>query len=465
MGWKYKLPLFILFVALGFGYFMNMILNPELITEPPSDIEDGVGWWGRGLPEVSGSKLDTSVRKFRVNVSDDVLGDLKTRLQNTRFVDRVEDAGFHYGFDSDYMKQVQRYWLEKYSWRDAEKRLNQFDQFLTNIEGIDVHFLHVKPKLKPGQKAKPLMVVHGWPGSIYEFHKILPMLTDPTSHGGSSDDVFEVICPSIPGYGFSEAPHKQGFAAYAAARIFNKLMLRLGFKEYYTQGGDWGSIITLNMAIMYPSNVKGYHANMAAQSSLKSFLYPFLGQYLPSIFLPDPRDQEQLLPFKDLIVGLLLETGYMHIQSTKPQTAGQGVNDSPIGLAAYILEKFSTWTKPEWRSLPDGGLTKAYTLDDLLTNVMIYWVNGNIASSMRLYKEEIGGNSRDYHTTHANLVPTGFASFPEELFFNIETVLRHFNPNLVSFSYMPRGGHFAAFQEPQLLVDDIRQFIRKVEAL
>ncbi|XP_041472191.1 epoxide hydrolase 1-like [Lytechinus variegatus] len=461
MGWK--LTLFIVLSAVAVGYIIHSSLNPPLKAAPPSDIGDE--WWGRGLPEVSGSKQDTSVRKFRVNVSDEVLNDLDARLRNTRFVDRVEDAAFRYGFDSDYMKQVQRYWLERYSWRDAEKRLNQFDQFLTNIEGIDVHFVHVKPKLKPGQKAKPIIIVHGWPGSIYEFYKMIPMLTDPLSHGGSAEDIFEVICPSIPGYGFSEAPHKQGFAAYAAAGIFNKLMLRLGFDKYYVQGGDWGSIITLNMAIMYPSNVKGYHANMGAQSNLKSFLYPILGQYLPSIFLPDKRDQERLLPVTDRMLDLLQESGYMHIQATKPQTAGQGVNDSPIGLAAYILEKFSTWTIPQWRDLPDGGLTKSFTLDDLLTNVMIYWVNGNIASSMRLYKEELGGNSRKYHEIYANLVPMGYASFPNELFYNIRAVTKHYNPNLMSFNYMPRGGHFAAFEEPQLLAEDIRQFVRKVEAL
>ncbi|XP_071478170.1 epoxide hydrolase 1-like [Diadema antillarum] len=460
MGWK--TPIVILILAVVCGYLISFVLFPSLLTEPP---DVGSGWWGRGLPEVAGKEQDTSVRPFRINVSDEVLADLKERLEKTRFVDRLEDSAFHYGFNSDFMKQVQRYWLEKYSWRDAERTLNQYDQFLTNIEGIDVHFLHVKPKLKPGQKAKPLIIVHGWPGSVYEFYKILPMLTDPLSHGGTADDIFEVICPSIPGYGFSEAPHKQGFTVSQAARVFHKLMTRLGFEKYYVQGGDWGAAITYNMALIFPGNVKGIHTNMAVTMSMKSVVYPFIAGYFPSLLMPNKEEQDRFLPASQMWLFLLQETGYMHIQATKPDTVGQGVNDSPVGLAAYIMEKFSTWTDPAWRDLPDGGLTKVWTLDELLTNVMIYWVNGNIASSMRLYKEEIGGNSKQYELTHANMVPFGHAVFPHDLGMAPEWSLREYNPNLISYTLMPRGGHFAAFEEPRMLADDVRQFVRKVEAL
>ncbi|XP_072172243.1 epoxide hydrolase 1-like [Diadema setosum] len=460
MGWK--TPFVILVLAIVCGYFVSRLLSPNLLTEPP---DVGTGWWGRGLPEVAGKEQDTSVRPFRVNVSDKVLADLKERLEKTRFVDRLEDSAFHYGFNSDFMKQVQRYWLEKYSWRDAEKTLNHYDQFLTNIEGIDVHFLHVKPKLKPGQKAKPLIIVHGWPGSVYEFYKMLPMLTDPLSHGGTADDIFEVVCPSIPGYGFSEAPHKQGFSASEAGRLFHKLMGRLGFKKYYVQGGDWGSLITRNMAIMFPDHVKGVHNNMATLSNFKGLLYPIVAGFWPSLLMPKKEDQDRFLPFSSLFFFALQESGYTHIQATKPDTAGQGVNDSPVGLAAYIMEKFSTWTNKEWRDLPDGGLTKVWTLDELLTNVMIYWVNGNIASSMRLYKEELGGSSKKYEYSYANMVPYAYADFPHDLTHAAEWALKEANPNLVSYTIMPRGGHFAAFEEPRLLADDIRQFVRKVEAL
>eukprot|EP00057_Strongylocentrotus_purpuratus_P033828 XP_792956.4 PREDICTED: LOW QUALITY PROTEIN: epoxide hydrolase 1 [Strongylocentrotus purpuratus] len=392
MGWKFAV--IVLLLAVVMGYVFSLILTPTLKTETP---DAGDGWWAPGAPQSSGSKLeqDTSLRKFTVNVSNDLLADLNLRIRNARLIEPLDNSAFEYGFNAGYMRHLQQYWLENYSWRDAEKRLNQFDQFLTNIEGIDVHFLHVKPKLKPGQKAKPLIIVHGWPGSVYEFYKILPMLTDPTSHGGSSDDFFEVICPSIPGFGFSEAPHKQGFTAAAAARILNKLMLRLGFKQYYAQAGDVGTAITVNMAIMYPDNVKGLHNNDLAQVSVKSFVYPMVASFWPSFFLPNEEERNALLPLGERISFTIAELGYMYVFGTKPDSLAMALNDSPMGLASLILEKYSSWTNRNWKKLEDGGLTQAYSMDDLLTNVMIYWVNGNVASSVRLFKEEFVQVQRD----------------------------------------------------------------------
>ncbi|XP_063953777.1 epoxide hydrolase 1-like isoform X1 [Lytechinus pictus] len=350
-------------------------------------------------------------------------------------------------------------------WRDAEKQLNQFDQFLTNIEGIDVHFIHAKPKLKPGQKAKPIIIIHGWPGSVYEFHKIIPMLTDPTSHGGSSDDVFEVICPSIPGFGFSEAPHRKGFSVDNVARVMNKLMQRLGFKSYYAQGGDMGTAITVNMAIMFPDNVKGLHNNDLAQVSGKSFLYPMLANLWPSFFLPKEEERNALLGIGERIKFIITEMGYMYDFGTKPDSLAMALNDSPMGLASVILEKFSIWTNRNWRNFKDGGLTQAYSMDDLLTNVMIYWVNGNIASSVRLFKEEFGENAKGYHFEYSSRVPFGYACFPYEFMATSDWLMKIFHPRILHFTYFNDGGHFPAFQVPSLLAQDIREFVRKVEAL
>ncbi|NXS94197.1 HYEP hydrolase, partial [Jacana jacana] len=216
-------------------------------------IEMGDGWWGSGERPLKG-KEDESIRPFKIETSDKEIEDLHHRLEQTRYTPPLEGAAFHYGFNSNYLRKVVAYWRNQFDWRKQVEVLNKYPHFQTTIEGIDIHFIHVKPSYVPhGRAVQPLLMVHGWPGSFYEFYKIIPLLTEPASHGlNEGDVVFEVICPSIPGYGFSEAPHQKGFDSIATARIFHKLMNRLGFKQYYLQGGDWGSRITTNMAQMLP---------------------------------------------------------------------------------------------------------------------------------------------------------------------------------------------------------------------
>ncbi|XP_023369665.1 epoxide hydrolase 1, partial [Otolemur garnettii] len=332
--------------------------------------------------------------------------------------------------------------------------------------GLDIHFIHVKPPQLPSScSPKPLLMVHGWPGSFYEFYKIIPFLTDPKNHGLSDEHVFEVICPSIPGYSFSEASSKKGFDSVATARIFYKLMLRLGFQEFYIQGGDWGSLICTNMAQMVPRRVKGLHLNMAFVLRNFFILTVLLGRRFGGLFGYSKRDIELMYPFKEkFFYSIMRESGYMHIQSTKPDTVGCALNDSPVGLAAYILEKFSTWTNSEFRNLEDGGLERKYSLDDLLTNVMLYWTTGTIVSSQRYYKENLGqGLMAHKHERMKVHVPTGFAAFPSELLHAPEKWLKFKYPKLVSYSFMACGGHFAAFEEPELLAQDIRKFVSALE--
>ncbi|KAM6218001.1 epoxide hydrolase 1 isoform 2-T2 [Rhynchocyon petersi] len=422
------------------------------------------GWWGPGTKPTTGE--DESIRPFRVETSDQEIKDLHYRLDNVRLSPPVENACFHYGFNSNYLKKVIGYWRNTFDWRKQVEILNQYPHFKTKIEGLDIHFIHVKPPHLPaGRTAKPLLMVHGWPGSFYEFYKIIPLLTDPKSHGLSDEHIFEVICPSIPGYAYSEASSKKGLDTVATARIFYKLMLRLNFQEFYIQGGDWGSLICTNMAQMVPRHVKGLHLNMAFVLKNQYFLTLLLGPRFQGLFGRTQRDIELLYPMKEKILNSVMrESGYMHIQSTKPDTVGCALNDSPVGLAAYILEKFSTWTNSEFRNLEDGGLERKFSLDDLLTNIMLYWTTESIVSSQRFYKENLGqGFNVHRHERMKAYVPTGFAAFPSELLHVPQDLVRAKFPRLCSYSYMPRGGHFAAFEEPELLAQDIRKFVGLVE--
>ncbi|XP_069464798.1 epoxide hydrolase 1 [Ambystoma mexicanum] len=428
-------------------------------------LEMGDGWWGEGQePE---TEEDRTLYPFKVENSEEMLKDLFSRIDQTRWTEPLENARFHYGFNSTYLRKVASYWRDQFSWQKQVDIINQFPHFKTKIEGLDIHFVRVKPPHLPeGRSAKPLIMVHGWPGSFYEFYRIIPLLTDPTSHGLSAEHIFEVICPSIPGYSFSEASHKQGCDSVAVARIFYKLMMRLGFREFYAQGGDWGSQICTIISQLAPSNVKGLHLNVVfSPQSPSQMLSILFGKYFPGLFGLRDVDVQRIFPFKEKVFYYVMkESGYMHIQATKPDTAGCGLNNSPVGLAAYILEKFSTWTDPEFRNLEDGGLERKYSLDDLLTNVMLYWVTGSIVSSMRFYKENLGSKMLNQKHDRVKVkVPTGVASFPNELMHTPPVWAEKKLTNIVSFSDMPRGGHFPAFEQPELLAADIRQFVGKVE--
>ncbi|KAM9810164.1 epoxide hydrolase 1 [Syngnathus typhle] len=421
-------------------------------------IPQGDGWWGAGEKPQS---EDDKIYSFEVQTSDDEIKVLQERIDNTRYSDPLEDSTFEYGFNSTYLKQVVSYWRHQYDWKKQVAMLNKYPHFKTKIEGLDVHFIHVRPTPQKNQKVVPLMLVHGWPGSFFEFYKILPLLTE--SH---NDLAFEVICPSIPGYGFSEAPHKQGFNTFAAARIFLKLMELLGFLQFYLQGGDWGSLITTNMAQMKPQCVKGLHLNsFMSRKGSKVMLSLLIGPYLPCLVSLSREDVRRLFPFfKKQVWTILRESGYLHIQATKPDTVGCAMNDSPVGLAAYILEKFSTWTDMENIHLEDGGLERKFSLDDLLTNVMIYWTTGSIVSSMRFYKENLKENIENRIDSRTRIfVPTGLAAFPGELMHCPKSWAQNRFQNIVSYTMMPRGGHFAAFEEPHLLANDLIQFVRRVE--
>ncbi|XP_066237325.1 epoxide hydrolase 1 [Saccopteryx leptura] len=447
-------------LALVLGFVIYWFVSQD--KEETLPLEDG--WWGSGARPTS--EEDESICPFKVETSEEEINDLHRRIEKVRLTPSLEDSRFHYGFNSNYLKKIISYWRNEFDWRKQVEVLNRYPHFKTKIEGLDIHFIHVKPpQLLSSRTPKPLLMVHGWPGAFYEFYNIIPLLTDPKNHGLRDEHVFEVICPSIPGYGFSEASSKKGLNSVATARIFYKLMLRLGFQEFYVQGGDWGSLICTNMAQLAPRHVKGLHLNMAF--ILRNFysLTLYLGPRFRKLFGYTERDMELIHPLKEKVFYTLFrESGYLHIQSTKPDTVGCALNDSPVGLAAYLLEKFSTWTNSEFRDLEDGGLERKFSLDDLLTIVMIYWTTGTITSSQRFYKENLGGNFlTDKHYRMKVHVPTGFAAFPCELMHVPEKLVKFQYPKLLSYSYMARGGHFAAFEEPELVAQDICKFVGLVE--
>lgn len=445
-------------VVLGLAYTIQKVMQ-----EPPLPHLEPNPWWGPGEPKPE----DTSIKPFKINIPQQDVEDLKKRLAlPLRLTSPLQDANFTYGVNHNTLQKVISYWRNSYNWKQRETRLNQYPHFKTQIEGLDIHFLRASAKASGNSKIEvvPLLMIHGWPGSFVEFYNILPLLT--TLQKGSNV-VFEVICPSIPGYGFSQSSDKQGLGILEASQIFLKLMKRLGYEKFYVQGGDWGSIIVTTMATMYPENILGVHVNMIAASTVGTNLKLMLGAILPAGIVVSKEDQKKLYPLGDLMSTLLRETGYMHLQSTKPDTIGAALNQSPVGLASYILEKFSTWTHINNPHLPDGGLLQKdfpISLDEMLDNLCIYWFTGTITTSMRFYAEYIAQISSFQNVENVPCrVPSGLAAFPQELFNPPENFAAHKFYDIVSYTDQPIGGHFAAMERPSILAADIHKFVTAVE--
>ncbi|KAI6216708.1 Epoxide hydrolase [Aphelenchoides fujianensis] len=370
-----KSILFAFVVAfLGFCVYRQLSIRQR----PPTIAK--VGYFGRGSPKAD----DPAIHPFR---------ELKSRLQNTRIThEQLEDVDdFTYGFNLKTLIAFQDSWLHTYNWRREEAILNQFQQFTTEIEGLRIHFVHEKPPPNTYERVVPLLLSHGWPGSTHEFHKIIPMLTDPRKHLDiESDFAFEVVTPSIPGFGFSEAAHKRGMSQAATGRIFHELACRLGFKKYIVQGGDHGAIIVSQMARLFPDRLYGIHINMHSlpYTSPGYMMRALVGSFFPQWMFESKE-------FANFSLFRILRTF-----ATKPDTLGVALNDSPLGLLAYILEKFSTATNLDYRRLPDGGLeTKGdFTKDELITAVMIYWINGNMLQATREFVH----------------IPTGYAALEND---------------------------------------------------
>jgi pimeloyl-ACP methyl ester carboxylesterase len=374
---------------------------------------------------------------FQINIPQSALEDLQTRLANTRWPDEASGAGWSMGTSLAYMKDLVDYWQTKYDWRKHEAMLNKFQHFKTEIDGTNIHFIHEKSK---GKNSTPILLTHGWPDSFYRFHKIIPMLTDPEKYGGKAEDSFDVIIPSIPGFGFSD---RKAMSSSAVADLWAKLMTELGYEKFAAAGGDVGSGVTLALSRQHPERLTGIHLTDAG--------YPSGQEENLS------KDEQE---FAGFIQGWWFREGaYAMFQMTKPQTLAFSLNDSPVGQAAWILSFGSTGAGADTL---DNGVEKAFGgRDELLTNIMIYWLTETGGSSARHYLAEAqaawGGES---HTIGRSEVPAGFALFPREAQTPRDWVARQ--ANVQRYTKMPDGGHFAALEVPEVFVGELREFFGQV---
>ena len=378
--------------------------------------------------------MSDEIRRFTVDLPASEIADLRERLGRTRWPDPEPTADWSQGMPLAYMQELCRYWETEYDFDAALGRLNSQPQFKTEIDGLDIHFLHVR-SAEP--VALPLVLTHGWPGSIVEFLEVIEPLTDPVAHGGSAADAFHVVCPSLPGYGWSAKPTEPGWGVDRIGQAWMRLMARLGYDRYGAQGGDWGSMVTSSIGRQDPEHVVGIHLNMPVAS-------------------PDPETFSSLTPFEqatldDLASHQKTGTGYSKQQSTKPQTLGYGLADSPAGQCAWIVEKFHEWT--DCSGHPENAVSR----DALLDNVLVYWLSNSGASSARLYWESFGGVDMSEIS-----VPAGASIFPREIIRMSQRWASKRFTNIRYWNELDQGGHFAALEQPKLFVDEVRAFFRLV---
>jgi epoxide hydrolase len=385
--------------------------------------------------------MTVNATPFKIDIPQAQIDDLKERLANTRWPDESPGDGWSRGVPRDYLKGLAEYWETKYDWRAYEAKLNAYPQFTTNIDGQTVHFLHVR---SPETDAKPLMLIHGWPGSVIEFLDVIGPLSDPRAHGGAPADAFHLVIPSIPGHGFSRPLSAAGWTSQNIAQAFTKLMSRLGYQRYGVQGGDAGAFIAPDMGRIDPKHVAGVHVNSLVQ-------IPTMFQIMVGLVVMSKGERVRLARFKHFNDDM---RGYDHIQATRPKTLAYGLTDSPVGQLAWIVEKFKEWVDPA-AALPEDAISRDY----ILTNVSLYWFSGTAGSSANLYYETLHDPTAKKRKLRSK-VPTGVA-----LSLTQDVTIRRWaesENNIVHWTEFDHGGHFAALEIPKLLVEDMREFFRKI---
>ena len=379
---------------------------------------------------------------FKIAVDDAVLDDLRRRLADTRWPDEIKASGWDYGTNLDYLKELVEYWRTGFDWRTQEQMINSFSHFKAVVDGLEVHFLHQRGT---GASPMPLVLTHGCPSSFFEMYKIVPLLADPGSHGGDPADSFDVVATSLPGFGFSDRPNQRGMQVQKVADMWAKLMTEnLGYRRFGAQGGDIGAGVTACLGFAHPEKVIGIHLTSLFRP------VPYLGPGSGALTEAEKAHMDQAEQWEQA------EGGYHHVQGTKPQTLSYGLNDSPAGLAAWIVETYRAWSDC------DGNVESRFTKDELLTNITIYWVTQTIGSSTRMYYENrhhLWVMKQDERIQ----APSAIAIFPRE----ISTPPREWaerSYDVRRWTEMPRGGHFAALEEPELLAEDMRAFFRPLRA-
>jgi pimeloyl-ACP methyl ester carboxylesterase len=381
-----------------------------------------------------------AVEKFHIQVEEKVLNDLRAKLGQVRWPDQMDGAEWEQGTELSYLQSLVAYWRDSFNWRQQEAELNRLAHFRSEVDGLSIHFIHERGV---GPSPLPIILTHGWPDSFTRYQKIIPLLTDPASHGGDPMDSFDVIVPSIPGFGFSSRPNLRGVNSFQVAELWAKLMTKeLGYPRFAAAGGDIGSGVTRYLAAAHPELLVGIHLTDIG--------------ILRDLLAPSGRTDltEGELRYRSIATEWIAREGaYMSLQSTKPQTLAYGLSDSPVGLAGWIVEKFRTWSDC------GGDLGRSFTKDELLTNIMIYWLTGTIGSSTRMYYE----NSHTLPPLGHIDVPTGIALFPADILLPPQECAER-RLNIARWTTMPRGGHFAAMEEPELLADEIRAFFRPLRS-
>jgi pimeloyl-ACP methyl ester carboxylesterase len=394
---------------------------------------------------------DNAIRPFHINVPQEALDDLRRRIAATRWPDKETVADQSQGVQLATMKELVRYWGTEYDWRKAEAKLNALPQFVTNIDGLDIHFIHVRSK---NPNALPLIVTHGWPGSIFEQLKILGPLTDPTAYGGRTEDSFDLVIPSIPGYGFSGKPTDTGWDPDRIARAWAELMKQLGYTRYVAQGGDWGSPISSAMARQAVAGLLGIHINLPA--TIPPDVAAVLASGGP---VPAGLSKKERAAFDSLDTFNKKERAYAVMMGTRPQTVGYGLTDSPTGLAAWMLGHpgFAQWT------YSGSDSEKSPTKDEVLDDITLYWLTNSAVSSARLYWENNNSilNAAAQKTAEISL-PVAITVFPGEIYRTPETWTQRAYRNLIYFHEADKGGHFAAWEQPQLFSEEIRAAFRSL---
>ncbi|MFF7202409.1 epoxide hydrolase family protein [Streptomyces sp. NPDC008141] len=389
---------------------------------------------------------DDSIRPFRIDIPQSELDDLHERLDRTRWPDELPGAGWDYGVPLGHLRELVRYWRHEYDWRAAEAALNAWPQFTTTVDGATVHFAHLR---SPEPDATPLIVTHGWPGSVVEFAAVAGPLTDPRAHGGDPADAFHLVMPSIPGFGLSGPTKERGWEFQRVAAAFGELMARLGYERYGTQGGDWGAAIARELGRIHRDRVIGVHLNLLPGAAAPE--EP--GAEVLAALSPAERERTHA-SWERNKVWIRERQGYADIQATRPQTLAYGLTDSPVGQLAWIAEKFHEWT--DRREHPEGAVDR----DHLLTNVMLYWLTRTAGSSARIYYERA-------HAAYWGMppdvsdAPTALAVFPMDNFIPLRHIGERTN-TFVRWTEFDRGGHFPAMEVPDLLVGDVRAFFRSL---
>jgi pimeloyl-ACP methyl ester carboxylesterase len=384
------------------------------------------------------SSKDTAIRPYHIKVSENAVKELRQRILATRWPDKETVNDQTQGVKLQQIQKLVKYWGTGYDWRKAEVKLNALPQFVTNIDGLDIQFVHIKSK---HPNAMPLIITHGWPGSIFELIKLVGPLTDPTAFGGRVEDAFDIVLPSMPGYGFSGKPTGTGWDADHIARAWDVLMKRLGYKKYVSQGGDWGSVVADKMAQQKPEGLLGIHVNMPATVPADVAKALNNGEAAPA-----GLSQKENEAFESLNYLYKKGGGYAAMMVTRPQTLGYGLSDSPVGLAAFFLDKFNEWT------YSGGNAEQVLTQDEMLDDISLYWLTNTAVSSAQLYWEN---NANNFNAVDIS-IPAAITVFPGEIYRAPKSWAEKSYHNLIYFNEVKKGGHFAAWEQPQLFAEELR---------